>query len=1176
MRGHKGLAILVGVFAFLALSAVPLATALRHSDLYSRHVKEAMSSGVSSAFGGSLSFGGFSGNPLVGYDASDFKVLDREGRLVLAAKSARFALSPWDLLMGRPRLSSVQFYSLQGDLGVMRSIKFRSKGDGRLPLDELRIVDGVISTPRGDLLIKKGRVRLPEDGYVFSLEGSLLDLGISVRGELARWGSPRREVDLDLRLGDGELSLKGVAGHDVEISGGARGLNVQDLASLLDALELEYPPLSGIRGRLWSSFDVKGRAGILAADGDGRAEDLTINNYLITSVRGAWTFSDGKLSLNLKEARMNRSLLAGRVAVTLGPRLMVHYQLSGGPLDLEAWSSTLPWLQGSKGTAKGVSVDITYSKEGLSGEVVVKGGDIRAFGEDLKAMELQARLDPRRVSLRGGALWMGAKSGFSGTLEGQTLKLSGPFSGLRLKALGQRFKVISDMSLDGTVGGRFALTHRRGSGLAITVNASSKKVGLLMEGRPLALEDLGGEFSLSGENLMIRELAFRHKNGRFLVDGAVGNLSGQGVLSLRGKFYGVPADLAMGGGSQGVLGGTFYVRGSKASPMISFLVECPSLKVGEVRARSLRASGVALRGGVVRDLSVQGVFLDVPFSLSGNLEGGVLALSGRLPGVSMEALGGFLPSGAKPGGKLNLDILLTRRDGAVKTTVGISGGVARLYGLEAVNLMGQADLSGGEWRVKSLEGDSMGGRISLSGQGCGGEYRLELKAGGISLGALGGAPGGLVRGSFSGSVRVSSGKTREVQVDGTVDSLGIAGLSLGTVGISARGQGDSMVINSMSASVGGGKMTAQGTVSLGKELSLRLSIKGKGVEMSQLLGKFRFKSFPMEGPLDMEANLSYGNGSISGGGVVTVPHLKIRGLNVEGLRLPFYYSNGYLVVEDGRGSFYGGDLRVQFSREMSSTAYGGNLWLSGFDLAKAWGDLFPGKSIKGSGRGDLALSLKGDAKRTSLNRGSGRLSLRDGKFWGFDPQFASAMGAQWVSYRDIGLSFELDGLDLYVLPGSRISSPPGDKLYRYMMFDGSLLDSGALNLNCYGNLSSRGLNAAAGMIGGLASSGLSPQGILRGVLGGAISGWASGQFRDVSFVVRGTPSNPAISNLKVYSPNRPAEAGPSGGKRKDEQKVQIKIQVSTEGSGDQMGGQIQEQVIDNLFNILVPRQGEGD
>ncbi|EHM10889.1 hypothetical protein TheveDRAFT_1771 [Thermanaerovibrio velox DSM 12556] len=1176
MRGIKVLAVLVGAFAAIALATVPLATVLRNSDLYSRNVQDALSKGIKDSIGGSMEAGSFSGNPFVGYDAADLVIRDPEGRIVLRARNVRLSLSLLDLLRGRPRLSTVQFYSLEGDLDVMRSLKPKGKSGERMPFDEIRVKDGVITTSRGVITLETGRIQFPDEGYRFSLDGTFAGAPLFARGELWNPKAPKNELSLRLKLADGELELKGAGGDQLELTGSLKGMEIRRLRDLLGALGRRYHWMDSLEGRVWTVFDLKGTPSALVADGKGRGEELNINGYLIKSLRGSWTLSQGKLAFIVDRGEINGTTLSGRVYLDVGANWSLRLRLSGGPFRLESWDDTFPWLEGSRGVMERVSTDLVYSAHRLSGTVDAVGASVQVAGEDLKDLHIKAVLSQSGTGLEGSASWMGVKASFSGAVTGKGLSIRGPFRGLDLRALKDRFPDLGRLDPKGVLNGSFKLTYSKGEGLGVGLSSSGGALEISLGGKRLKMDrvSMDGAFLSSKGLLRVSGLSFGLMGGRFSLAGSIADLLGRGEVTAQGSFSGVPAKHFLGDRASGALSGTFSVRGTKGAPVVSFDAS-GAVSFRGIDVRDLRVTGVSPGAGRVDNLEVRGTAFGTRVLMRGAVRDGAVELSGSVPSVSLEALSPMLDMASKLKGALSLGLRVSGGGDAFQALVRVSGRSISAYGLPLKDVAGEVRISPSGWEVPAMTGGALGGRFNLSGSSRGGEVRLRGAIHDVSVGALGSPLEGLARGRFSGEVTLGygSGEGEEaVTLKGRTDGLTFSGVYLGVVEISAHGGRDGVVIDSASASIGGGRISAKGRVGMDGDVpSLALSVRGKGLEVSDLLGKIRFGGAPLSGQVDISAEISYRKG-LSGGGVMAFSPLVVKGLKLDQLTLPFYYGSGYLVVEDGRGSAYGGSVRLQFSREMASTKYGGNLSVEDFDLSKVWDDLYPGKKLKGSGRGSLTLSLQGDVNRTSTKRGRGKLSLRDGGFWGFEPPMESAMGAKKVSFKEVGISYELEGADLFLLPGSRISAPPGDRLYRYMMFDGSVLGSGALNLNCYGNLNSRGLNAVTGVIGGVISSGLNTQSLLRNVLSGAIGGWASGQFRDVSFQVRGTVSNPTVSNLKVYSPNRPRETGPSGGTKKEEREIRLNIEVPTGGSsGDNVGGQLQEQIIDNLLNIFVPK-----
>jgi translocation and assembly module TamB len=1174
MRGARLLALLVGLFAVIALGAVPLASALKNSDLYASRVRDALVEGVRSSLGCELELGDVSGNPIRGYEMRGIRLSTPSGGVVLEAEEGSLHLSIPDLMRGEPRLSVVRLGRGRGDLDLMRSLTPRGPRKERLPFDEVRVKDLVLTSSGESLEVNSARVRLPEGGYLFALSGGLSGLEVNLKGEVHRApsGGGVWRLDLAASLGDGKISISGVAGDRVDLAGRVTSLWIDDLRRVRPFLPASVSLPKGIQGRVTASFNLRGSGEALAGEGEGNVRDLQVAGYLVEEAKGAWSADGRAVTFRVTAGRVNGAAVSGVVLVPLRTGgVSLDLKLEG--VSADRWRGNLPWLEDIQGDR--ISADVRLALGASpSGTVRARAQQMTAGGEELEGLDITAKVSPKGADLSGACLWTGARLAFSGQASSAGLSLSGTFSGLDLARLGDRMPDARGLKPRGGVSGRFYLQVPRSGAPVVRVLPSGGAVTLEGSRGTMTLGGLGGELVISRGGVSLRSLSFLYRGGRFTLDGSVP--SGDGGVRVKGRVTALPAS-ALAEGARGSLSGTFSATGPVSSPSIEFSLSSHELSTGSASIGGFSASGV-LREGRLGNLVVKGNFMGIPLSMSGGGSLDDLTLSGSLVDVSvvplLSAAKAEVPISGRVSGKLSARL----RPGGSSLSIGVSGGRLEAYGLPLTGLSGTVASDGAYWRVTNLSGSILGGRVSAGGAGGPKGADLTVALVDLNLEAPDSPLKGLASGRFHGEAKVSGPMdAATVSLAGNVKGARMGGISLGDLSVAVQGSGGDLNVSSIRGQVGEGVLEATGNISLrGGSPRVRLSIQGKGLDVSKALSMLRFGGVPLSGRGDVEAQVAYRDGLMVKGAVTFSP-LVVRGLRMDRLRLPFIYGDGYLTVESGSGSAYGGTVEIQFSREMKSTRYGGNLTVKGFQLGSAWGDMFPDVKFKGDGSGDLALSLQGDLNRTSTRRGRGKLSLRDGKFSGFDPSVASAMGADSVKYRDLSVSYELDGVDLVILPGSRISSPPGDKLYRYMMFDGTVRGNGELNISCYGNLNSRGLNALSGVIGGIVSSGLDTGRLLRGILGGAVSGWASGQFRDVSFKVVGAVDKPTVSSLKVYSPSRPTEQGPAGGGAgKDERRFDLKIEVPSDGGGDQVGGQLQEQILDNLFNLLTPQGTNGN
>jgi hypothetical protein len=254
-------------------------------------------------------------------------------------------------------------------------------------------------------------------------------------------------------------------------------------------------------------------------------------------------------------------------------------------------------------------------------------------------------------------------------------------------------------------------------------------------------------------------------------------------------------------------------------------------------------------------------------------------------------------------------------------------------------------------------------------------------------------------------------------------------------------------------------------------------------------------------------------------------------------------------------------------------------------MASAFKDLAPDSGGSISGVTNFTMQFSGDSKRTSMQDGSGKLEIFDGEISGFDGAKAVSklVGGKPLRFRSALFTFTLDGHTIYIIPGSRISAPKEDPVYKYVTLDGNVTMEREVDLSCMGNVNIRALNALAAGLQGVLSATVESGGItdsnelLRNFLGNTITGFSRNEFRDVSLKVSGKPGDIKFSKVSIAAPIKmdplpSALKNPDG--YKEERGVKLKVEIPVgpggdghpkEGVGDQISGQILDQLIKGLI-----------
>lgn len=274
-----------------------------------------------------------------------------------------------------------------------------------------------------------------------------------------------------------------------------------------------------------------------------------------------------------------------------------------------------------------------------------------------------------------------------------------------------------------------------------------------------------------------------------------------------------------------------------------------------------------------------------------------------------------------------------------------------------------------------------------------------------------------------------------------------------------------------------------------------------------------------------------------------------------------------LSLGEGNALLYGGKLTA-----------GVALWLEGLEWqAKAHAEdvdieplLKEVVALEGrvTGKASLDLEAKGKGANTKNLSGQGKFQAKDGEIADFKAVKAAAAiaGRKSIRYSTAAANFVIDGVSVYIIPGSRMTAPAGDPLYRYVNIDGSVFYTKRLELHGMAEVNLQVLNAFVGAVKGVATGGASIQEALQGLLGGMIPGSSTGDFREVTFDVAGTLDSPKLMSLQVQ--RKPTDEQPAE-TIEDEQQLKLDIPVGSGAeSDDSTGDQLKKQILQQIFKSI--------
>jgi hypothetical protein len=402
------------------------------------------------------------------------------------------------------------------------------------------------------------------------------------------------------------------------------------------------------------------------------------------------------------------------------------------------------------------------------------------------------------------------------------------------------------------------------------------------------------------------------------------------------------------------------------------------------------------------------------------------------------------------------------------------------------------------------------------------------------------------------------------------------------------GSPDRIDFPDISAIVGRGSIKASARLDKSAEWETYLKAEGKSVDIRSLTFSLDDDiRRAINGVLDFNFEGAGALESFKGKGHAHIPELSAMGIQMSNADANFTVSDGFVIVEDSSANAYNGTVNAQVVKDINMSNWGGMVSVKSADMAMAFKDLFPDTEGTITGSTNFTMRFAGDSKRTSMLDGDGNLEITDGEISGFSgaESVSKIIGGKPLRFRSANFSFKLDGKTIYILPGSRVSAPREDPVYKYVMMDGNITTEQDIDLSCIGNINIRALNALVAGVQGVLSATIESGGIgdsetlLQNFLGNTIKGFARDEFRDVSMKVSGTSDHTIFSDVKILSPVKAdtipaALAAPENNKEKKEGNFHLTLEFPVGPGGEShssqnIGGQVSGQLIDQIFKGLV-------
>jgi uncharacterized protein involved in outer membrane biogenesis len=1220
MSAHIKKNVIVGSVLFITLFCGVVYFVLTESTFYAGIVAQKVADAFAEA-GYSLEIDSIRGNPLTGVEGHDVRVIHGD---TLVAKADEIEIRPLlsSVFSSSPKLSILAFRKLTADYNTISAHLPEQSGESSAPpaLETLALYDSSVSTPWGEAEFRRLIVAIDATKYKISYNGKFCDSDVSIIASAIVLPQSSEISSLKAEWNGMKVSAKGTIAPLLSLDCAAQNLDVVKIAEVVPSIKD-----AGVEGVFDTNLNLTYGNAIRVA-GNLTSQEGAIKGILYDELAANYAYLNGHLTLNDVRTSVYDASLTGAAAIDISksgkPELSLIFQARD--LKPDNMVSDYPWLEGINGTIDLISCDISGASDSLSGPINIYASKINALDFDFEKITGKVYLkdtENLRLSLFCGALGAAVRANGDIAISPETvLDLDVSAKPVSLEALSAKYPEIKKAGAFGDV----TLTAKiKGPARDFVVTGLASSDALVVSG-DIELQKVSSEFEYSSDGFFVKSIdaewdgAYLTATGAHAIElGALeegispeslkfnGNMSGLRLASLhsfvpRLREYGI----------DGTVSADWNLSGTVQDPIVGASLKIPSLTAGGQNLSNFNAA-LSYKAGSLDILSVSCSYGKAKLSAGGfvklpeknslpeyNIKGSFSDVEASLlnaNGVISEDIGGELAgdfrvwedkksSGARV---FFRDSKLTYRNlqfSDINGSAALADGVLTFEKLRSRTNIGNLGISA---RVANLPepGNWGTGDIALD------ELPIDIQAtassadiGRISRLFMPGSRG--YQGFLTGSADIT-GTVADPKFKANALFYGVRafGLFLPFIRVeSVSGDMREIQIPKATAAVGRGLISADATlVKSGDEWGGNIRATGRSVDIRSLMAPLDY-----ERKIDVAGSLNFdfaGNGSASsfeGKGKAVIPNLSVMGARFSMLEAPFWVTEGYFLIEDSSAVAYGGKVNAQLAKDIRMSDWGGTLHVKSADIASALMDLVPDAEGVVSGSADLRIHLAGDTRRTSMLNGDGRIEIKKGGVSGFSGAVAVSklLGGKPLRFDALNASFTVDGKTLYLLPGSRVSAPKGDPVFNYIMADGSISMEKDVNLFCVGNVNIRALNSFVGGVRGLVSSAMD-QGssglTFQNFLGGAITGFAKDEFRDVSLSVIASSSDVSIEKVVISEPVKkdlaPELNEAERRREKNDEMLRLNLEFPVGPGGDEhrsgLGSQIGGQVLEHALNGLL-------
>ncbi len=1149
------LLVLLVIFAAGLFSSVLF---LKRNNMGTETLKTELENRINDLSGFQVHTEDINGNPLTGFTLKNINIVSRDGTRVMKASFLKLGFEKKALLKGKIHLRNLYFRDARFDVDMVTSVLSRDLA-GQIPdsesfLSRIEFENCSFSSGSSLLEVKDLVVKTPSVGKLHGEgKGTLNGLDFETDIIIVKEGNSFAVEKMDMKSGTTLLSLSGTAGKDLDLAG---KFSTPDLSFISRLIPKTVK--ARLKGGINTDLTITGPFKTPRLEGRLSASDFSVARFWFNEGKSSWKFSDRTLSFTNIDSHVFGSPVSGDIDIifTGGP-LESRMKLSGRELDVPDWYTPLPWLDFATGRVDNIEVNLKGPFKKLSGSVsfhTVNGAVIEGHPFEKLSADLELK-NGKDLNFRANGTWYGANIKGEGSIcivkPASYLDMSFETKDLDIHQMKSRYPVVGSLDLQGTLAGKAVLKGNTND-LKISGSFGSDKARL----QDHLLQDLRFSFVNSNEgtkveNLEMKWMGSSFKGKGFLLDINGKSPRGEMTLSSPGikafKTLDIKNINSSGTFENGILSlksFTSDLAGGKLN--LSGQVKFPegSSPCFDLKGNSTRMKTQSLAADLGVPLNIKGK-VDSVFSVSGSLSAPEVAATLN----SSELIINGLPLKAAKAS-------IKARDGklfikGMKAT--LAGSPLRSSGIITL-LEGDKDTLDVRTTVESLDLFSLTGRAFPN-----------LPVSGVVSTDIN------IRGALKDPEISMSVSSKTFNLGG----LTFDGLELET-GLGAnQGEPVEYLLRTYTGEI---PLEIIGTVAMKKGSGLEITFEstGRDLDAKKLTEKVNgnLKS-TLQGNFNFTCKGKITGSSITGKGEFTSSKMAIKGYNMNNLVIPFTLKGNKIISQGASAGIYGGKALMEGNIDMDKAKWEMGLTLKDADLARFSLD-FKEFKVNSTGKGDLEIALSGILGKVYLLSGTGSLALRDGTVGGFDT-LKSLTQDGILKYRNLNTCFNLDGGNVYLLPGSRASAYPEDKVYKYLSFSGALGGPHTnMDLKCSGQINTQALNALQGVIQGIVRSGNGGDAnlLLQDFLAGLVGGYSGPDFRKINFELVGTWSKPALYSLEVDNSTTSASSIPQDDAPGMPNQKEIKFEVSiptgegtdtSESAGDQFKKQVMENLLKQIF-----------